>query len=346
MLARIPRGVVLDVAAGRGRNALALARAGMTVVAVDFSAEAMRLLAATARDARLAIWPVVANLDSFHLKDESFDAIVNINFLDRALFPKFVRALRPGGVLIADTFLVDQAAHRSSARSAFSARARRASHARGRPRDRRIPRRPGHLSKRRARLSRVDSRAAEEIDLMAPGMTYKEAGVDIALKQSLIPLFGSIAKTTSGAHVIGGVGGFGALVGLNGARKMRAPVLVAGTDSVGTKLMIAFADRASRHRRHRLRRDVRQRHHLPRRASAVLSRLHRLGQARKENRARYRQGRRPRMRSGRHEPGRRRNRAAQRIVQARRVRPGRLRGRNRRARANPRAVERARPATC
>ncbi len=69
----------------------------------------MRLLAATARAARLAIWPVVANLDSFHLKDESFDAIVNINFLDRALFPKFVHGLRPGGILIADTFLVDQA---------------------------------------------------------------------------------------------------------------------------------------------------------------------------------------------------------------------------------------------
>jgi SAM-dependent methyltransferase len=110
MLARIPRGVVLDVAAGRGRNALALARVGIEVVAVDYSTEAMRLLAATAREARLAIWPIVANLDSFHLKDESFDAIVNINFLDRALFPNFVRALRPGGVLIADTFLVDQAA--------------------------------------------------------------------------------------------------------------------------------------------------------------------------------------------------------------------------------------------
>jgi tellurite methyltransferase len=110
MLARIPRGVVLDVAAGRGRNALALARAGNAVVAVDYSAEAMRFLAETARHARLAIWPVVANLDSFHLKDESFDAIVNINFLDRALFPNFARALRPGGVLIAETFLVDQAA--------------------------------------------------------------------------------------------------------------------------------------------------------------------------------------------------------------------------------------------
>jgi tellurite methyltransferase len=109
MLARIQRGVALDVAAGRGRNALALARVGIEVVAVDFSAEAMRLLAATAREARLAIWPIVVNLDSFQLKDESFDAIVNINFLDRALFPNFVSALRPGGVLIADTFIVDQA---------------------------------------------------------------------------------------------------------------------------------------------------------------------------------------------------------------------------------------------
>ncbi len=109
MLARMPRGVGLDIAAGRGRNALALAHAGMTVVAVDFSAEAIGILAASARNARLRIWPVVANLDSFHLKDESLDAIVNINFLDRTLFSKFVRALRPGGWLIAETFLVDQA---------------------------------------------------------------------------------------------------------------------------------------------------------------------------------------------------------------------------------------------
>ncbi|HSY78774.1 MAG TPA: class I SAM-dependent methyltransferase [Verrucomicrobiae bacterium] len=109
MLARMPRGVALDIAAGRGRNALALAHAGMSVVAVDFSAEAIGILAASARNARLRIWPVVANLDSFHLKDESLDAIVNINFLDRTLFSKFVRALRPGGWLIAETFLVDQA---------------------------------------------------------------------------------------------------------------------------------------------------------------------------------------------------------------------------------------------
>jgi phosphoribosylformylglycinamidine cyclo-ligase len=76
---------------------------------------------------------------------------------------------------------------------------------------------------------------------MAARLTYKSAGVDIDLKERLIPLFGRLARSTSGAHVLEGVGGFGAIVGLNGAKKMRAPVLVAGTDGVGTKLKIAFA---------------------------------------------------------------------------------------------------------
>src|ERR1700676_1233504 len=110
MIPRIPRrGIALDVAAGRGRNALAMARTGIRVGAGDFSETAMRALAAAARAEHLAVWPVVANLDSFHLKHESLDAIININFLDRALFPEFSRALRLGGVLVAETFTIDQA---------------------------------------------------------------------------------------------------------------------------------------------------------------------------------------------------------------------------------------------
>ncbi len=110
MIPQIPRGgIALDVAAGRGRNAIAMARVGIRVVAVDFSVTAMHALAAAARAERLAVWPVVANLDSFHLKHESLDAIIDINFLDRALFPEFSRALRPGGVLIVETFTIDQA---------------------------------------------------------------------------------------------------------------------------------------------------------------------------------------------------------------------------------------------
>ncbi len=76
---------------------------------------------------------------------------------------------------------------------------------------------------------------------MAARLTYKSAGVDIDLKERLIPLFGRLAARTKGAHVLEGIGGFGAIIGLNGAAKMRTPVLVAGTDGVGTKLKIAFA---------------------------------------------------------------------------------------------------------
>ncbi len=79
---------------------------------------------------------------------------------------------------------------------------------------------------------------------MAFTSTYKDAGVDIELKESLIPLFRKIAVRTgraAGARVIGGVGGFGALVAFGAAKKMRAPVLVSGTDGVGTKLKVAQA---------------------------------------------------------------------------------------------------------
>ncbi|MGD0291022.1 MAG: phosphoribosylformylglycinamidine cyclo-ligase [Candidatus Binataceae bacterium] len=76
---------------------------------------------------------------------------------------------------------------------------------------------------------------------MAARLTYKSAGVDIDLKERLIPLFGRLASATRGAHVLEGIGGFGAIIGLDAAKKMKAPVLVAGTDGVGTKLKIAFA---------------------------------------------------------------------------------------------------------
>ncbi len=76
---------------------------------------------------------------------------------------------------------------------------------------------------------------------MAARLTYKSAGVDIDLKERLIPLFGRLAGATRGAQVLEGIGGFGAIIGLDGARGMKTPVLVAGTDGVGTKLKIAFA---------------------------------------------------------------------------------------------------------
>src|ERR1700692_2714496 len=76
---------------------------------------------------------------------------------------------------------------------------------------------------------------------MAARLTYKSAGVDIDLKERLIPLFGRLAAPTKGAHVLEGIGGVGAIIGLNGASKMQTPGLVGATDGGGTKLKIAFA---------------------------------------------------------------------------------------------------------
>ncbi len=76
---------------------------------------------------------------------------------------------------------------------------------------------------------------------MVRALTYKAAGVDIDLKERLIPMFRRLAQPTVGASVLAGIGGFGSLVKLDRIRWMRSPVLVAGTDGVGTKLQIAFA---------------------------------------------------------------------------------------------------------
>ncbi|MBX2813388.1 MAG: phosphoribosylformylglycinamidine cyclo-ligase [Myxococcales bacterium] len=77
--------------------------------------------------------------------------------------------------------------------------------------------------------------------------TYQEAGVDIAAADRLVSRFGALARTTKIPGVLGDIGGFGALFSLRDAldTPMTDPVLVSGTDGVGTKLKVAFA--ASRH---------------------------------------------------------------------------------------------------
>jgi len=73
--------------------------------------------------------------------------------------------------------------------------------------------------------------------------TYKDAGVDIAAGNSFINLIKPLVKATSRPEVLADIGGFGGLFSLNSA-KYKNPVLVSGTDGVGTKLKIAFmADR-------------------------------------------------------------------------------------------------------
>ncbi|MTI51584.1 MAG: phosphoribosylformylglycinamidine cyclo-ligase [Alcanivorax sp.] len=69
-------------------------------------------------------------------------------------------------------------------------------------------------------------------------LTYRDAGVDIDAGNDLVKRIGPIAKRTLRPEVMGGLGGFGALCALPEGYKN--PVLVAGTDGVGTKLRLAM----------------------------------------------------------------------------------------------------------
>jgi phosphoribosylformylglycinamidine cyclo-ligase len=69
-------------------------------------------------------------------------------------------------------------------------------------------------------------------------LTYRDAGVDIDAGDQLVENIKPYARKTMRPEVLAGIGGFGALCGI--PAKYREPVLVSGTDGVGTKLKLAF----------------------------------------------------------------------------------------------------------
>ena len=69
-------------------------------------------------------------------------------------------------------------------------------------------------------------------------LSYRDAGVDIDAGNALVKRIGPVARRTSRPEVMGGLGGFGAMCRI--PSKYRNPVLVSGTDGVGTKLRLAM----------------------------------------------------------------------------------------------------------
>src|SRR5262249_19731532 len=105
-----PGGRALDLAMGRGRHAIALARAGFRTFGVDIRADAVRdaMLAASHEGARIAGW--CADLTHHPLPSARFDVLVVTRYLQRDLFDAIRNAVRPGGVVIYETFTVAQRA--------------------------------------------------------------------------------------------------------------------------------------------------------------------------------------------------------------------------------------------
>lgn len=98
------RGKALDIACGNGRNSLFLAENGFDVDAVDISTVATDYLAG--RNPTINV--IHTDLDLWKIPENRYALIVNIRFLDRRLFPMMLQGLRPGGVLIVETFLAEK----------------------------------------------------------------------------------------------------------------------------------------------------------------------------------------------------------------------------------------------
>jgi tellurite methyltransferase len=142
----LPRGgAVLDVACGRGRHALHLARAGFQVTAIDRDPEALAALRHAARVLGLDVTTQFVDLETSpppDLGDARYDAIIVFNYLHRPLFPVLRRALRIGGRLVYETFTIAQAA-------------------RGKPTNPDFLLRPGELQRLAAPLTILQAREGE-----------------------------------------------------------------------------------------------------------------------------------------------------------------------------------------
>jgi tellurite methyltransferase len=107
---RRPGGRALDLACGPGRNALYLARLGYQVDAWDISDVALdRLRGELARLRRggrpLDVSPRQVDLDEASLPATAYELVLDIDFLQRRLFPYMAAALEPGGLLVVRTLL-------------------------------------------------------------------------------------------------------------------------------------------------------------------------------------------------------------------------------------------------
>lgn len=116
-LHRLPKGTALDVAAGRGRHSLLLAARGYHVDAIDRDAAVLsQLSASAAKQERSSITTKAVDLEQPAPFDpgfghDTYDVVIVFFYLHRPLFPFLVEALKPGGVLIYETFTIDNYTH-------------------------------------------------------------------------------------------------------------------------------------------------------------------------------------------------------------------------------------------
>ncbi|MBI2854377.1 MAG: methyltransferase domain-containing protein [Chloroflexi bacterium] len=106
----LPKGRALDVAMGKGRNAIFLAGSGFDVEGVDISNEAVAASLESARNAGVVIKAQVADLEGneYRIAAGAYDLIICFDYLQRSLLPDIKAGLKPGGMVVYETYIVGQ----------------------------------------------------------------------------------------------------------------------------------------------------------------------------------------------------------------------------------------------
>jgi tellurite methyltransferase len=104
----LPVGRALDIAMGEGRNAVFLAKKGFQVEGVDISEVAIRKAKFLAKENRVSIKTIRADLTTYSISSGNYDAIININYLQRSLIPEIKKGLRKGGIVVYENPTVAQ----------------------------------------------------------------------------------------------------------------------------------------------------------------------------------------------------------------------------------------------
>lgn len=112
-------GQALDLACGRGGNAMLMARHGLQVDAIDISDVAIRGLNELTAEQGLSITARVQDVEQQPPAQNAYDVIVVSYFLCRPLMPSLVAALRPGGLLFYQTFTRSRLSQRGPSNDEF-----------------------------------------------------------------------------------------------------------------------------------------------------------------------------------------------------------------------------------
>jgi tellurite methyltransferase len=106
----LPKGRALDVAMGPGRNAVYLAGMGFEVEGIDISPEAIGDALDLAKKSGLTIRAEIVDLEgSYRIKRDTYNVIICFHYLQRSLIPQIKSGLKKGGIVVYETFIVEQA---------------------------------------------------------------------------------------------------------------------------------------------------------------------------------------------------------------------------------------------